>query len=147
METDDPNKKNDESINDPIDFDPSIEQENQPDLTKSSDEIESEEEILDKIEDEDEIVQETVEESTEGSDSDQSSDDTPEPEVVEAIAKILKACQKNHVIPGIYTGNAEEATRRIRQGFQFVTCMNDLGFFRDQTSKHFKYIREMAAAK
>jgi len=83
METDDPNKKNDESINDPIDFDPSIEQENQPDLTKSSDEIESEEEILDKIEDEDEIVQETVEESTEGSDSDQSSDDTPEPEVVE----------------------------------------------------------------
>lgn len=85
METDDPKKKNDESINDPIELDPSIEQENQPDLTKSSEEIESEEEILENIEDEAEILQETVEESTEGLDSDQSSLETSESENVDAV--------------------------------------------------------------
>ena len=85
METDDPNKKDDESINDPIEFDASIEPQNQPDLTKSSEEIESEEEILEKIEDEADIVQETVEESTDSTDADPSSSETAEPEVVEAV--------------------------------------------------------------
>jgi 2-dehydro-3-deoxyglucarate aldolase/4-hydroxy-2-oxoheptanedioate aldolase len=68
-------------------------------------------------------------------------------EIVNAIDKILKACQKNHVIPGIVTASAEDAARRIKQGFQFVTCMNDLGFFRSRTNQHFKSVREMAAAK
>jgi uncharacterized membrane-anchored protein YhcB (DUF1043 family) len=84
METDDPTKKNDESINDPIEFDPSLEQENQPDLTKSSEEIESEEEILEEIEDEVETEPETVEDSTESTDPDQSAYEASEPEVVDA---------------------------------------------------------------
>ena len=68
-------------------------------------------------------------------------------EIVAAIDKILNACQRNHVIPGIVTASAEDAARRIRQGFQFVTCMNDLGFFRSRTKQHFSSIRELVAAQ
>lgn len=67
------------------------------------------------------------------------------PEMVAAIDKILKACQKNGIIPGIVTAGAEEAARRIRQGFQLVTCMNDLGFFRSRTLQHINAVRDLAA--
>ena len=56
---------------------------------------------------------------------------------------ILKVCQDNHVIPGIVTASAEDAARRIKQGFQFVTCMNDLGFFRSRTNQHIQTVREL----
>lgn len=69
------------------------------------------------------------------------------PEIVAAIDKILKACQRNNVIAGIVTASAEDAARRIRQGFQFVTCMNDLGFFSSRTKQHFTAIREMVAVQ
>lgn len=67
------------------------------------------------------------------------------PEIVTAIDRILKACQKNNVIPGIVTASAEDAARRIRQGFQFVTCMNDLGFFRSRTASHIASVRELVS--
>lgn len=34
---------------------------------------------------------------------------------------------------------------RIRQGFQLVTCMNDLGFFRSRSAQHIASVRELAA--
>lgn len=66
-----------------------------------------------------------------------------DPQVVGAIDRILAACHKNHVIPGIVTASPEDAARRIKQGFQFVTCMNDLGFFRSHTKKHIETVREL----
>ena len=69
---------------------------------------------------------------------------TDAPEIVEAVNRILRACQDNGVIPGIVTASAEDAARRIRQGFQFVTCMNDLGFFRSRTLGHIQTVRELA---
>lgn len=69
---------------------------------------------------------------------------TDAPEIVEAVNRILKACQDNGVIPGIVTASAEDAARRIRQGFRFVTCMNDLGFFRSRTLQHIQSVRELA---
>ena len=63
--------------------------------------------------------------------------------MVEAIDRVLRACRENNVIAGIVTASAEDAARRIRQGFQFVTCMNDLGFFRSRTAQHIKSVREM----
>ncbi|WP_186566005.1 HpcH/HpaI aldolase family protein [Lawsonibacter celer] len=67
------------------------------------------------------------------------------PEMVAAIDKVLKACQKNHVIPGIVTASAEDAARRVKQGFQFVTCMNDLGFFSSRSKQHLSTIRDQIA--
>lgn len=68
---------------------------------------------------------------------------TSDQHMVVALDKILKACQDNHVLAGIVTASAEDAVKRIKQGFQIVTCMNDLGFFRSRTAAHFKAIRDM----
>ena len=65
------------------------------------------------------------------------------PEMVAAIDKILQACLKNGKIPGIVTASAEDTAKRVKQGFQFVTCMNDLGFFCSRTKQHLKSIREL----
>ena len=61
------------------------------------------------------------------------------------LDRVLAACRKNNVIPGIVTASAEDAARRIRQGFQLVTCMNDLGFFRSRSAQHIASVRELAA--
>ncbi len=63
--------------------------------------------------------------------------------MVDAIDRILKACQDNGVIPGIVTLNAEDAAMRIKQGFQFVTCMNDLGLFKAAASERIKTVRTL----
>lgn len=68
-----------------------------------------------------------------------------DPQIVAAIDRVLAACRKNNVIPGIVTASAEDAARRIRQGFQLVTCMNDLGFFRSHSAQHIASVRELAA--
>ena len=68
-----------------------------------------------------------------------------DPQIVAAIDRVLAACRKNNVIPGIVTASAEDAARRIRQGFQLVTCMNDLGFFRSRSAQHIASVRELAA--
>lgn len=69
------------------------------------------------------------------------------PEMVAAIDRILAACRANNVIPGIVTASAEDAARRIRQGFQLVTCMNDLGFFRSRSNQHIRAIRDLTVAE
>lgn len=66
---------------------------------------------------------------------------TKDPEFVAAIDKVLKACQKYNIIPGIVGGNMAGCIARIKQGFQFVTVMNDQGFFRSETKKHIDGIR------
>ncbi|MCC8126260.1 MAG: 2-dehydro-3-deoxyglucarate aldolase [Clostridiales bacterium] len=66
-----------------------------------------------------------------------------EPEIAAAINEILRVGQKHQVIPGIVTASAEDAARRIRQGFQFVTCMNDLGFFRSRSAQHIQRVRTL----
>lgn len=55
------------------------------------------------------------------------------PELQAAVDKVLKACQKHDVVPAIVTGSVEEAAKRVQEGFQLVSIMNDLGFFRAQT--------------
>ena len=70
-----------------------------------------------------------------------------DPQIIAAIDKVLAACRKNHIIPGIVTASAEDAARRIRQGFQFVTCMNDLGFFRSQSARHIQSVRALVEGK
>lgn len=65
------------------------------------------------------------------------------PEVMEAVNKVLAACQKYHIVPGIVTGNAEVAAKRIKQGFRFLTCMNDQVFFRTESAKRLQTIHEL----
>lgn len=69
------------------------------------------------------------------------------PEVVEAIEKVLNTCKKYDVTPGIVTGTVDAAVSRLKQGFTLVTCMNDQGFFRSESKKRIDAIREAFSAK
>jgi 2-keto-3-deoxy-L-rhamnonate aldolase RhmA len=53
------------------------------------------------------------------------SGDISHPVVEEHILRVVKACRESSVIPGIVTASAEEARKRINQGFRYVTVMND----------------------
>ena len=68
--------------------------------------------------------------------------DTANPEVAAAVDKVLAACQKYGIVPGIVTGTPETAIKRIKQGFQLVTCMNDQVFFRTESGKRLQAIRQ-----
>ncbi|WP_353095143.1 aldolase/citrate lyase family protein [Tissierella praeacuta] len=67
--------------------------------------------------------------------------DMKNPELINAIDKVLKSCQKYNIVAGIVTGSAEEASMRIKQGFKLVTIMNDLGLFRSQSKKLIDAVR------
>ena len=67
--------------------------------------------------------------------------DVGDPEVVAAVDRVLEACKAAGVTAGIVTGTEEAAVKRIRQGFQLVTCMNDQVFFRTESAKRLKAIR------
>lgn len=68
--------------------------------------------------------------------------DMQHPEVVAAIDKILETCKKYHIVPGIVTASPEAAIARIQQGFQLVTCMNDQVFFRTESEKRIRQVRQ-----
>ena len=72
-------------------------------------------------------------------------DDLKNAEVVQAIDRVLTACQKHQIVPGIVTATAEEAIARVKQGFQLVTCMNDQVFFRKESEKRLQMIRQSVA--
>lgn len=61
--------------------------------------------------------------------------DSENPEFQEAIDVVLESCKRNNIVPGIVTGSKEDAVKRIKQGFQFVTIMNDLGFFKNKSKE------------
>ncbi|MFZ7134255.1 MAG: HpcH/HpaI aldolase family protein [Eubacteriales bacterium] len=63
------------------------------------------------------------------------------PLVIEAVNYVLRACKKYNVIPGIVTGSAAEAAKYIRQGFRYVTVLNDMRLICATTEKITKEIR------
>lgn len=69
-------------------------------------------------------------------------DPSTSPELEENIQKVLRACKAAGIIPGIFTANPEDAINRISQGFQFVTVLNDLAFFRQATKTRIDSVRQ-----
>lgn len=69
-------------------------------------------------------------------------DPSTSPELEANIQKVLKACKEAGKIPGIFTANANDAINRIEQGFQFVTVLNDLAFFRQATKTRIDDVRK-----
>jgi 4-hydroxy-2-oxoheptanedioate aldolase len=51
--------------------------------------------------------------------------DKSEPEHVEAVAKILAACQKYGIVPGIQCGSGKSARKYAELGFRFITFTKD----------------------
>jgi 4-hydroxy-2-oxoheptanedioate aldolase len=56
--------------------------------------------------------------------------DRDEPEHVAAVAKILAACQRHKIVPGIHTGSARSAKNFAGKGFRLVTFGGDAGLLR-----------------
>src|ERR687889_49212 len=52
--------------------------------------------------------------------------DRSEPEVVDAIDRILTAAREHGLVAGIFTGSPEYASRVAEKGFQFVTISSDV---------------------
>ena len=48
----------------------------------------------------------------------------------ESIRRIMEACRRHGVVPGIHTGSGATANRYREQGFQMITTANDLGLLR-----------------
>lgn len=69
-------------------------------------------------------------------------DPSTSPELEANIQKVLKACKEAGVIPGIFTANEADAANRIQQGFQFVTILNDLAYFRQVTKNRIDSVRK-----
>lgn len=51
--------------------------------------------------------------------------DKTEPEHVAAVEKILKACQKFGIVPGIQCGSGKSARKFAEKGFRFITFTKD----------------------
>ena len=51
--------------------------------------------------------------------------DKQEPEHVAAVEKILRACQKNKIVPGIQCGSGKAARAQVERGFRMVTYFKD----------------------
>lgn len=56
--------------------------------------------------------------------------DRDEPEHVAAVAKILAACQRSKIVPGIHTGSGRSAKNFAAKGFRLVTFGGDAGLLR-----------------
>lgn len=52
--------------------------------------------------------------------------DHPEPSFTAALDRVLAACRRHNVVPGI-AGNAQTAVKRVEQGFQLVEVASDAG--------------------
>lgn len=56
--------------------------------------------------------------------------DRPEPVFKEAIERILKACQRNGIAPGIHCTDGDMAARYAEQGYRLITVANDANLLR-----------------
>lgn len=66
---------------------------------------------------------------------------TTHPLVEEAIQKVLDACLEAEIIPGIVAPGVELAQKRIRQGFRYITVLDDMAFFADCVEDRLKKVR------
>lgn len=64
----------------------------------------------------------------------------------EALAKILAACQRHGVAPGVHTGAPEQSNRRIEQGFQLIALNGDGGFMANAAQEQLGAVNRGARA-
>jgi 4-hydroxy-2-oxoheptanedioate aldolase len=68
------------------------------------------------------------------------------PEYEEAIAKILAACRRHGVAPGLHTPNAQRCADRVEQGWLLNAINSDGGFMAAMASETTKAFRERIGA-
>ncbi len=68
--------------------------------------------------------------------------DREEPELVEAIDRIVGAAREKGLGAGIFTGSTEYAGRMIEAGFNFVNVSSDAGIMASAASDAAEALRE-----
>ncbi|RKY05157.1 2-dehydro-3-deoxyglucarate aldolase, partial [Candidatus Poribacteria bacterium] len=61
----------------------------------------------------------------------------------EAIQAVLRAAKNKGVAPGIHVFSAEDANRRIEQGFLFIAVSSDVGFLTSAARSAFERIKRV----
>ena len=56
-------------------------------------------------------------------------EDVTNPIVENAIKRVLNACQRANVIPGIIAQDVDLVKRRAAEGFKYITILDDMAFF------------------
>jgi 4-hydroxy-2-oxoheptanedioate aldolase len=65
-----------------------------------------------------------------------------DPAHAEAVAKVLAAGKKTGVPVGIHCRSKEEVVQRIKEGFQFLACTNDVTFMMSAATAARQYIKD-----
>ncbi len=73
--------------------------------------------------------------------------DRTEPEMLAIYEKIVKACEKRGIFPGIHCSGAAGATLAIQRGFKLVTILNDSGLLAMSAKNHIAETRKNSGGK
>jgi 4-hydroxy-2-oxoheptanedioate aldolase len=73
--------------------------------------------------------------------------DRTEPEMLAIYEKIVKACEKRGIFPGIHCSGAAGATLAIQRGFKLVTILNDSGLLAQSAKSHIAETRKNSGGK
>jgi len=64
-----------------------------------------------------------------------------EPEVMEAMDRVVAIASENGLCPGIFTPNTAQAAARIERGFRFVTVGSDMSFIAASSAQALQALR------
>jgi 4-hydroxy-2-oxoheptanedioate aldolase len=68
--------------------------------------------------------------------------DREEPEMIEAIGRVVGSAREKGLAAGIFTGSTEYAARTIDEGFNFVNVSTDVRFMADGASAAVSALRD-----
>ena len=65
------------------------------------------------------------------------------PDVERGIEKVLHACKKANVVPGIIAQDIELARQRASEGFRYITILDDMAFFMNCVEERLNAVRNL----
>jgi len=69
------------------------------------------------------------------------------PELNEATQKLIDACKKNNVIPGVFLFGTDRVAEFLKLGFPFISIGNDLHHVLTQSGAHLAKVSEIVSAE
>jgi 4-hydroxy-2-oxoheptanedioate aldolase len=69
------------------------------------------------------------------------------PELNEATQKLIDACKKNKVIPGVFLFGTDRVAEFLKLGFPFISIGNDLHHVMTQSGAHLAKVNEIVSAE
>lgn len=61
--------------------------------------------------------------------------ETDDQQFVAALARLRESAVRHGIAPGLHVGTAEQARRRVAEGWKFVAISSELGFMLDAAAR------------